>query len=226
MQMSQSRKVEDYYNFLSQHYDGATKGKFEWSPPKEAENLVISKVNKHSSVLDVGIGTGQSVEYLASLGCKVCGLDISEKMIEVTRSKFPQFDLFKADLNGDLPMLSGKTFDLVLAIGVLEFVNTFSSVVERLLLLLKEKGYFCFTFEELVVGHELQSERQSHSGTGKIEGVSLEFFHHRHLKSEIDSLLFQNGFNIIEEKRFQAYLKTAAMIPVYYWIVLAQKRHP
>jgi len=84
-------------------------------------------------------------------------------------------------------------------------------------------GYFCFTFEEFVEGHELQGDRQSHSGVGTIgPGIPLDFNHHRHSKTEIDEILASQGLTTIEAKRFQAYYKTANMIPIYYWIVLAK----
>jgi ubiquinone/menaquinone biosynthesis C-methylase UbiE len=42
-------------------------------------------------VLEVGCGTGRVTEFLLKKGCRVCGVDISEQMLEGARAKLAQF---------------------------------------------------------------------------------------------------------------------------------------
>ncbi len=168
-------------------------------------------------VLDIGIGTGQSVENLIELGCKVVGVDLSEEMLKQTRVKFPELELHQADIEKDLAVLKGRFFDVVLAIGVLEFVQDIRTTFETLCSHLKNQGWFCFTFEELLPENEIQKHRNSPSSD------SANFLHYRYAVGEIQQLVMDLGLTWVEQKSFQAYLKSEKMIPVYYRIVLVQK---
>ena len=77
------------------------------------------------SILDAGCGTGVYTIYLTRLGARVCGIDLSEKMLERTRanaraagiepSAIVQGDFMKYDF--------GRDFDHVLAIGVFDYIS-------------------------------------------------------------------------------------------------------
>jgi SAM-dependent methyltransferase len=223
--MDQSKKVKSYYNHLSQFYDSATKGRFEWTPPTVSAALLKPHLSKESKVLDVGIGTGQSAEILAELGCEVCGVDISDRMLEITRGKFPQFELHLGDLNSDLPFLRGRKFDAIVAVGVLEFVVDLEATLRRLQASMIDNGLLCFTIEEWVEGHPLQSARRSLSGEGDVApGVSAEFWHTRYSKAEVELMLSRLNMTVSHRSRFQAYFKTSNMVPIHYWVFLAHNR--
>lgn len=64
-----------------------------------------------STVLDLGIGTGNLAERFLKLGCTVYGLDFSSRMLEVARAKFPQLHLAQADLMGDWPVVLSQAFE-------------------------------------------------------------------------------------------------------------------
>lgn len=65
-------------------------------------------------VLDVGCGTGAQLARYVATGCEVCGIDLSEAMLDRARRRLgPDADLRHADAT-DLPFEDGR-FDLVLA---------------------------------------------------------------------------------------------------------------
>lgn len=223
--MSQSQKVETFYDFLADKYDAATTGKFQWTPPALVAEWLTPHLNARSRVLDLGVGTGQSCAFLAQIGCTVTALDISEKMLEITAQKFPQFELRQNDLNQGLaaPLLTRK-FDAVLSVGVFEFLTDLDLVLGQVARVLESGGHFCFTFEEVVPGHELQKDEAGLSGSGSIvPGVSLEFVHHRYTREDIGARLAAAGLTPVRDARTQAYYKTAKMIPIMYGVVLARK---
>ncbi len=57
-------------------------------------------------VADVGCGPGHIAAYLAGRGCRVVGLDISPRMIEVARQRYPQVT-FEVGSMLDLPVHDG-----------------------------------------------------------------------------------------------------------------------
>jgi predicted TPR repeat methyltransferase len=218
------RPIQRFYDTFAGVYDEAGRGKFQWMPPQVAQELVLPKARAGMKVLDVGIGTGQSVEKLAELGCEICGVDISERMLKLTRSKFSVFELHQGDLDQGLPMLQERLFDIVMAVGVLEFVQDIDKTLRLLSSHLKPQGWLCFTFEEFIPGHELQKDRQSPSGPGAINSPdSTLFLHHRQSVEEIQQIIANSGLKWVEQKRFQAYLKSEKLIPMFYRVVLAQK---
>ncbi len=53
----------------------------------------------HSTVLDVGCGAGQPIaDYLIKQGFQLTGIDASEKMLEISRRRFPQVDWIQMDM--------------------------------------------------------------------------------------------------------------------------------
>jgi ubiquinone/menaquinone biosynthesis C-methylase UbiE len=217
--------IEKYNDALAPKYDEATLGEFKWIPPREANELILPYIKPGFNVLDIGIGTGQSSEELFKAGCKICGIDISQKMIEICRNKFPEFELYQADLEKGLLMLTDRTFDIVMAIGVLEFVQDIDKTIDLLGSFLKPLGFLCFTFERYLPKHKLQKWRKSEMGRGTVDPVPelLTFLNYRYTSKEIKMVLQRHKLNILKTKQFQAYLKSKEKIPIYYEIVLAQK---
>jgi len=66
--------------------------------------------------LDAACGTGRHSAYLASLGHKVIGVDVSREMLEVARAKVPDGEFYEADLH-DLPTEDDSVDVVVCAIA-------------------------------------------------------------------------------------------------------------
>lgn len=53
--------------------------------------IALSRVSAHSSILDIGCGTGKSTEPLARRGFKLCALDPGANMLAVCREKLKAY---------------------------------------------------------------------------------------------------------------------------------------
>ncbi|HEY2932904.1 MAG TPA: methyltransferase domain-containing protein [Acidobacteriota bacterium] len=66
------------------------------------------------AVLDAGCGTGYLSKKLHDQGALVTGVDFSERMIEVARSRYPDVD-FRVDSCSELHTIDDQHFDIVIA---------------------------------------------------------------------------------------------------------------
>ena len=123
-----------------------------WSSILDGNEFIKYRVNRHRQmvvdllipkrgdlILDAGCGHGRLTELLINNGAKVYGVDISPRMIEHCRNKFPKnFKGRVADLS-DLTF-DDCTFDKVLCNGVLVHVENPGIIVKNLIRVLKKGG--------------------------------------------------------------------------------------
>lgn len=221
--------IEIYNNKLAEQYDEATlKGK--WFAPKEANRLLsqFGLVKDNSVVLDLGVGTGQSIKSFRDKNCKIYVVDISNKMLRIVRKKYPEVKTFKYDISKGLSGLRLKDdfFDVIITVGILEFINNIKRIIKETYQLLRSDGYFIFTYELLLPDHKLQKLRVQDNAEGYIENPPniAKFKLYRRSKKEINEILSNTGYQIIRHFNIRAFLKGPAKIPVYYNVVLAKKK--
>jgi SAM-dependent methyltransferase len=126
------------------------------------------------------------------------------------------------DIGQGLGTLSGRVFDVVLAVGILEFVPDLQAVIRSLRNVLRTAGLICFTFELYLPDHELQGKRSAETGEGAQQQLKdTSFLTYRRTFDEVETLLRGIGFRIISKSDFIAYLKSSKLVPISYGIVLA-----
>ena len=206
------KKIEKYYNLISSKYDKATVS-FDWIVPNEIENILVkyNLIKDTLEVLDVGIGTGQTIDFLNNKNCNIYGIDISQKMLEIVKEKYPKVETYKHDISEGLNNLFKENkFDLVIAGGILEFVKNIEEVFKDVFKLLKKDGYFVFTYEILISKDKIQNKREQYISEGYSEKNNLEeeFKLYRRSIEEMETLLIDCGLKIIEHKKIKAFLKT------------------
>ena len=104
---------------------------------------------RNARFLDLGCGTGL-VGKLARNRCKLMvGVDLSEKMLDIARSKQCYDELHKADLVEHLGATTG-TYDVVCAADVLNYFGDLQPVFAAVLRVMETGGLFIFTVEEPV----------------------------------------------------------------------------
>lgn len=95
---------------------------------------------KNGKLLDAGCGSGVMVQEFLSRGFEVCGIDVSQKMIDEA-NKFIKND--KAHFSvGDVESLNfpADTFDVVVSIGVLDYLEADDAVIKEFKRVLKPGG--------------------------------------------------------------------------------------
>ncbi|NNF13294.1 MAG: methyltransferase domain-containing protein [Gemmatimonadetes bacterium] len=90
-------------------------------------------------VLDAGCGTGYLSRKLAERGARVVGIDLSDEMIEIARSRGPEID-FRVDSITVLHSVGDEEFDLVVANYVLMDVPHLQEAVDAIYRVLRPAG--------------------------------------------------------------------------------------
>lgn len=79
-------------------------------------------------LLEVGCGTGHWSRFFSEYGFEVTGVDVSQRMIDVAKSKNISDASFQVADGHSLPF-TNETFDITTAITTLEFVRDAKAVV-------------------------------------------------------------------------------------------------
>ena len=184
-----------------------------WDSPERAQKLVEQYVHDGSVVLDIGIGTGQTVRGYAEKGAAVIGLDHDLDMLTAAKSLTGESGLMRqADINGQLPLADlAARVDVAQAIGVLEFAEDLSDVFEQVKQTLVPHGVFVFTVETV---------------TDTLEEPTLHYADltiNRHTPDEIRELLRDKGLTLLHDEAYGGYERgDTATDKVPYHIFLAQ----
>jgi len=96
--------------------------------------------NKDLKILEVGCGTGGLTKHLTNYG-DVTGFDISEDAVSYCKSS-GLTNIFVQDLNVFDPKPYENTYDLVLALDVLEHIQDDVGAMKKISVILKKDGLF------------------------------------------------------------------------------------
>ncbi|MGH2931039.1 MAG: class I SAM-dependent methyltransferase, partial [Solirubrobacteraceae bacterium] len=118
-----------------------------------AEALLLARFREAFSrrVLDVGCGAGRILGYLVALGAQAHGIDISPRMVEHCRRRFPGIDVRVGDLRA-LPATVQGSFDVVLlSDNVLDVLDDLGrrAVLDDIRGLLAPRGLLVFSSHNL-----------------------------------------------------------------------------
>lgn len=118
---------------------------------KDVALMEIGKLNlgpKIKRAMDIGCGTGQLVVDLLARGFEAYGIDVAEKMIQEANKglvkskveKFNQKEIFKVADIEELG-LAPERYNLVTALGLLEYLDTDEELFQVLKNIVVPKGY-------------------------------------------------------------------------------------
>ncbi|KKQ94350.1 MAG: Methyltransferase type 11 [Candidatus Levybacteria bacterium GW2011_GWA1_39_11] len=222
------RVIEQYNDRLAKVYDEATGGEFKWKAAKESTKILLPKLGKQSKILDLGIGTGQSIQEFYRSGHIIIGVDISGEMLKIVRKKFPKITLYKFDIDDGLQKLGlePNSFEAVMGVGIFEFIKDLKKLSGQIARVTKRTGFLCFAFEEYIKDHPIQGNRVTPLGQGLVDKIPrlMSFKVYRRTVGEVKSLFENLGFEILATKKFVGYLKSKKKIPVHYGLILAREK--
>jgi len=118
-------------------------------------------------LLDVGTGSGLAAQPFARAGLQVYGMDFSQAMLDICRSKGFFTDLQQCDLNQPSWPYPDSSFEHLTACGVFHFIPELEGVFAQVQRLLKPGGVFAFT--TLAPGVELHDQPYRQHLTGNFE---------------------------------------------------------
>jgi 2-polyprenyl-3-methyl-5-hydroxy-6-metoxy-1,4-benzoquinol methylase len=136
-------KSKKFWDMASKNYD-KTEERFEYIHSKSRKNTK-KYLDKNNVVLDYGCGTGATACEVANDVKEIYGIDISTKMIEISKRKaaeknignvtFAEGDIFDGELKKE-------SFDRILAFNMLHTIPNPKNAVQRINELLKPDGLF------------------------------------------------------------------------------------
>lgn len=153
-------------------------------------------VKPNELLLDIGIGTGLASINFSKIGLKVYGLDGSEEMLSVCKSKMFTEELKLYDFsNSELPF-ENNFFHHVISCGVFHFFDDLSKLFKEIKRVIKNNGIFAFT---IAPSNLLPSESDylEYVSVPTGWGVSIN----KHSMAYINDLLVNNGFELLKEQR-------------------------
>ncbi|MGD1082956.1 MAG: class I SAM-dependent methyltransferase [Candidatus Sulfotelmatobacter sp.] len=123
----------------------------DWYLQKRRYNIAIRaetvqeflKTNHFDSILDIGCGDGSLSLPLLNSGRRLTLLDISSKMLSIAQSRVPTKLQKNVETVNDEFMrakLENNSYDLVICVGVLAFVQSLDDFISRITSLLKPTG--------------------------------------------------------------------------------------
>ena len=81
--------------------------------------------NPGKRVLDIGFGTGVLTQKLYADGYEISGMDFSEQMLSIAKTKMPGADLIRHDFSQGFPeYFQGRTFDFMVCTYAIHHLDT------------------------------------------------------------------------------------------------------
>ena len=133
------------YNDIAQHYDclvdqDINKQTFPYSGYQIIQDLItddISGKKKKISILDLGCGTGKLYEHINPSKFSLTGIDISSRMLEIAKKKYPSQQFFHFDILKGLPsQIKNQSFDYII-INYLMMHYSFKTTIDIIHFLIK-----------------------------------------------------------------------------------------
>lgn len=186
--MSSTDEVIQYYTNFAEHYDTVVLRDGDYIAHLKMPQWIIEALpNIEANILDLGCGTGLGSLPFFKKGYRVTGIDITPKMIEQCRG-LPFVRLFCQNLEEPLPILD-ESFDAVIMLGVMEFIQDVPQLLSRVSKALKHNGLFTFTIPK-----QLSEENEKKLGIKTYN------------PSEIQKSFALSGFAIEREEDFQGFV--------------------
>ena len=149
--MHQKTQVTDHYNTVAGDYDREfyldrdPYPPLRWRHEHMLELIDAASIPEGAKVLDIGCGPGEMVVDLARRGFDLWGVDISESMIDIARERVDSANDIETAVHlntGDIERLTFQDgmFDLVVAAGVVEYLDSDGPWVRELNRVMKPGG--------------------------------------------------------------------------------------
>jgi len=130
-----------YYQKIASNYDNWFLTPMHIAMDREEKERVRKWIDKSSTILDVGCGTGRITLFLKEMGFEVVGVDISKSMLELAKGRVRGVDFVQASADA-LPFVN-KSFGVNVSIwGCLCHVDDPYFVIEEFVRVTKGRLIF------------------------------------------------------------------------------------
>ena len=142
LQMAIEKSSRFDFDLLADEYDSwyeSAKGRMYDRLEKKAISCYLPPDAKGKKLLEVGCGTGHWSRFFSEYGFEVIGVDISERMVNIVKSKNISDASFQLADGHSLPF-PDETFDVTAAITTLEFVRDAEGVLREMVRCTRKPG--------------------------------------------------------------------------------------
>jgi len=209
------KTATEHYEIFAKEYDELSK-KHEWYSPEILFGLLFEFIKKNQSLLDLGIGTGQSAISFHRLGVNIFGLDSSKEMLKKCEMKGIAKELKQIDLN-QIPLpYEDESFDHIISNGVFYFFRDLEPFLKESKRILKKGGIFGFTVENLKKGYEEEYVNKDNDQISErlIEKVGVKVY--RHSQEYVEGLIKKYNFEILKKLEYFAYNSPTEKKDIYF----------
>lgn len=163
---------------------------------KRAARKTLDQLN-FDNVLELGCGTGKNTEWLCQKAKKLIGLDFSNEMLAIARTKVSsdKAELKKADLLDEWD-IENDWADLVTCSLVLEHIEDLEAIFKQAHSKLKKGGYLFIC--ELHPFKQYQGSKARFEEEGEVKELDV----HLHHLSDYTEASFASGYQLIELKEW------------------------
>ncbi len=193
------------YDAMAPDYDRLTTEN-SYSLAEEVFAAVVGNDSRPGlTILDIGIGTGLCSEGLAAKGHAVTGIDGSAEMLKACNDKGFAKELIHATIDGGHVPVEGQTFDIVICVGVYEFIAEADQFLADIARILNPRGLLVLAVRDPELNPQFTAVE--HNGcmidAGVLANPGVLLFHHTwtRTKAALETL----GFGILEAKEVLAY---------------------
>ena len=190
--LAHTQKVTDLYKAWAPLYDESVSIGI---PYKVEEGVLIDIVNPKPGerILDVGCGTGRTIEKLISSGAEITGIDLSEEMLGIAKKKFPRISFINANIEDPLPFPDGS-FHKIISSLTFQFIADIREPLGELYRVLKPRGMLVVT--DFLAGAPLDWSLIEYNREKKFKGSVGSVSTFRTLVEYVE-LLTHPGFEIV-----------------------------
>jgi ubiquinone/menaquinone biosynthesis C-methylase UbiE len=136
--MGRERQMQTFDSFASQYDKWFETGLGKYVLETEMElTLKLAEPKQGEKVLDIGVGTGIFACELMRYGADITGIDVSDKMLEIAKSKGVGNVLIG---NAESLDFADEAFDLVISITALEFIKNPEIAISEMVRVCKKGG--------------------------------------------------------------------------------------
>lgn len=134
--------IKKIYDKMGESY--IDKAKSNWENKDEIDSFLSNLSGK--SLLDIGCGTGELLEYCFNSGFQVAGIDISSEMLKISKTMVPEAKLYEISVY-DIETLKDR-YDGILATYLFVHIpkDKINGVVKSLNNMLKKDGVILIVF--------------------------------------------------------------------------------
>ena len=153
----------------------------EYQDPKTLSFKKMRIIDSHivrgkTSLLDIGIGTGELIKLEKGKFDEIIGIDVDDRAIEISKKRFcddPRVSISKADIRCLQEIFPKEKFDYVTCLDVLEHITVKDcrSALKSIYGIMKENGILLITtpgiFDKMkIIAGKSRLHRQAHTSYG------------------------------------------------------------